>query len=44
VGDPSRVAAAYAAIYDVCGVVLDVEVTTGEVNEGQFIIERIDAA
>src|SRR5829696_477481 len=29
---------------DVCGVVLDVEVTTREVNEGQVVIERIDAA
>jgi hypothetical protein len=28
---------------DVFGVILDVEVTTGEVNEGQVILERIDA-
>lgn len=33
----------HAVVDDVCGVVLDVEVTTGEVNEGQVIIERIDA-
>jgi len=33
----------HAVVDDVCGVVLDVEVTTGEVNEGQLIIERIDA-
>jgi hypothetical protein len=28
---------------DLSGVVLDVEVTTGEVNEGQAILERLDA-
>ncbi|MCJ8521060.1 transposase [Pseudorhizobium tarimense] len=33
----------HAVVDDVCGVVLDVEVTTGEINEGQVIIERIDA-
>lgn len=33
----------HAVVDDVCGVVLDVEVTTGETNEGQLIIERIDA-
>jgi IS5 family transposase len=34
----------HAVVDDLCGVVLDVEVTTGEVNEGQVVIERIDAA
>ena len=34
----------HAVADDVFGVVLDVEVTTGEVNEGQVVIERIDAA
>jgi Transposase DDE domain len=34
----------HAVVDDVRGVVLDVEVTTGEMNEGQVIIERIDAA
>jgi transposase len=29
---------------DVRGVILDVEVTTGEINEGQVIIDRVDAA
>jgi hypothetical protein len=29
---------------DICGVVLDIEVTTGEVNEGQLILERADVA
>ena len=33
----------HAVVDDVCGVVLDVEVTTGEINEGQVIIERIQA-
>ena len=33
----------HAVVDDVCGVVLDVEVTTGEINEGQVIIERIEA-
>ena len=31
------------AVVDVCGVVLDVEVTTGELNEGQVILARLDA-
>ena len=34
----------HAVVDDVRGVVLDVEVTTGEVNEGQVVLERIDAA
>ena len=34
----------HAAVDDLRGVILDVEVTTGETNEGQVIIERIDAA
>src|SRR3954454_1641496 len=34
----------HAVVDDVRGVVLDVEVTTGEVNEGQMVLERIDAA
>lgn len=34
----------HAIVDDVCGVVLDVEATTGEVNEGQVVLERIDAA
>ena len=34
----------HAVVDDIFGVVLDVEVTTGEVNEGQVVIERIDAA
>jgi hypothetical protein len=29
---------------DVRGIILDVEVTTGETNEGQVIVERVDAA
>ena len=29
---------------DVRGVILDVEVTTGEINEGQVVIDRVDAA
>ena len=33
----------HAAVDDVRGVVLDVEVTTGELNEGQVIDERVDA-
>ncbi len=33
----------HAAVDDVRGVILDVEVTTGEINEGQLIEERIDA-
>ena len=34
----------HAVVDDVRGVILDVEVTTGQMNEGQVIIERIDAA
>ena len=34
----------HAAVDDLRGVVLDVEVTTGELNEGQVIDERVDAA
>lgn len=34
----------HAVVDDERGVVLDVEVTTGETNEGKVIIERIDAA
>jgi len=34
----------HAVVDDAFGVVLDVEVTTGEVNEGQVAIERLDAA
>ena len=33
----------HGAVDDDCGVILDVEVTTGEVNEGQAIIDRLDA-
>lgn len=31
----------HAVVDDVFGVVIDVEVTTGEVNEGQVVLERI---
>ena len=34
----------HAVVDDVCGVVLEVAVTTGEINEGQVAIEVIDAA
>jgi IS5 family transposase len=34
----------HAVVDDVRGVVLDVAITTGEINEGQVIIERIDEA
>lgn len=34
----------HAVVDDVRGVVLDVEVTTGETNEGQVILERLDTA
>ena len=34
----------HAVVDDLRGVVLDVAVTTGEINEGQMIVERIDAA
>ena len=33
----------HAVVDDLRGVVLDVDVTTGEVNEGQVIVERLDA-
>ena len=33
----------HAVVDDGRGVILDVEVTTGEVNEGQVVVERIDA-
>ena len=33
----------HAVVDDVRGVVLDVEVTTGEINEGQLIVDRLDA-
>jgi hypothetical protein len=33
----------HAAVDDLKGVILDVEVTTGETNDGELIIERIDA-
>jgi transposase len=34
----------HGVVDDVSGVVLDVEVTTGEINEGQEILARLDAA
>jgi transposase len=34
----------HAAVDDLRGVIVDVEVTTGETNEGQVVIGRIDAA
>src|SRR5262245_61479451 len=33
----------HTVVDDVRGVVVDVEVTTGEVNEGQVVAERVDA-
>ena len=33
----------HGAVDDVCGVILDVEVTTGKVNEGQVVLDRLDA-
>lgn len=33
----------HAVVDDLRGVILDVEVTTGETNEGQVIVERLDA-
>ena len=33
----------HAVVNDACGVILDVEVTTGEINEGQVILSRLDA-
>jgi len=32
----------HGAVDDECGVILDVEVTTGEINEGQEILDRLD--
>ncbi|MEC5293159.1 IS1182 family transposase [Aurantimonas sp. C2-6-R+9] len=32
----------HGVVDDVCGVILDVEVTTGEVNEGKEILSRLD--
>jgi len=34
----------HGVVDDACGVILDVEVTTGEVNEGQELLARLDAA
>jgi hypothetical protein len=34
----------HGAVDDACGVILDVEITTGEINEGQVILDRLDAA
>jgi transposase len=34
----------HAVVDDVRGVIVDVEVTTGEINEGQVLEERVDAA
>ena len=34
----------HGVVDDLSGVILDVEVTTGEVNEGQEILDRLDAA
>lgn len=34
----------HAVVDDICSVVLDVEATTGEINEGQVVLGRIDAA
>ncbi len=33
----------HGTVDDECGVILDVEVTTGEINEGQAILDRLDA-
>ena len=33
----------HTAVDDICGVVLDVEVTTGEANEGDHVLARVDA-
>ncbi len=33
----------HGAVDDECGVILDVEVTTSEVNEGQTILDRLEA-
>ncbi len=32
----------HAAVHDQRGVILDVEVTTGELNERRHIVERVD--
>ena len=34
----------HTAVDDACGVVLDLEVTTGEANEGDHLVARVDAA
>jgi transposase len=34
----------HTAVDDACGVVLDLEVTTGEANEGDHLVQRVDAA
>jgi len=34
----------HGTVDDECGVILDVEITTGEITEGQAILERLDAA
>lgn len=34
----------HAAVFDVCGVVLEVEVTTGETNEGEELLARLDGS
>jgi transposase len=34
----------HGVVDDACGVILDVEVTTGEINEGQELLARLDAA
>jgi Transposase DDE domain/Transposase domain (DUF772) len=46
-GRNRRLAPAYkqhAAVDDLRGMIVDIEVTTGETNEGQVVIGRIDAA
>ena len=34
----------HAIVDDVCGVILDIAVTTGEINQGQVVIDRSHAA
>jgi transposase len=34
----------HTAVDDACGVVLDLEITTGEANEGDHIVQRVDGA
>lgn len=34
----------HGVVDDLCGVIVEVEVTTGEANEGDHILERLDAA